>query len=224
MDNAPPNPQTIRSGDFLWRTVQDSNRAAAHSAVSKATVRLCLARGSQRVGMSTKKDAVIRSGDFLLVDGTGLEQQQRRLRPAAETGRSCWGSVLIFQGPAMGLTKNQQTQPVRRHEVTQAISPVGCCLARDGQRPGMSTRKEQRQGNHHGGGALPFCIPLYCAFQVNCCVRAYMAGTHVRRKKGKFRHIEGSLSGCDMIYSAQIDLKVGDSFEKELSNDTEHRI
>ena len=37
--------------------VQDSNRAAAHSAVSKATVRLCLARGSQRLGMSTKKDA-----------------------------------------------------------------------------------------------------------------------------------------------------------------------
>ena len=39
------------------RTVQDSNRAAAHSAVSKATVRLCLARGSQRLGMSTKRDA-----------------------------------------------------------------------------------------------------------------------------------------------------------------------
>jgi hypothetical protein len=51
-----------------------------------------------------------------------------------------------------------------------------------------------------------------------------MAGTHVRSKKEKFRHIEGSLSGCDMIYSAQIDLKVGDSFEKELSNDTEHRM
>ena len=49
-----------------------------------------------------------------MVDGTGLEQQQRRPRPAAETGRSCWGSVLIFQGPAKGLKKNQQTQPVRR--------------------------------------------------------------------------------------------------------------
>ena len=63
---------------------------------------------------------------------------------------------------------------------------------------------------------LLLCVSLYCAFQVNRCVRPYMAGTHVRRKKGKFRHIEGSLSGCDMIYSAQIDLKVGDSFEKEL--------
>ena len=43
-------------GLFSWWAVQDSNRAAAHSAVSKATVRLCLARGSQRLGMSTKKD------------------------------------------------------------------------------------------------------------------------------------------------------------------------
>ena len=57
-------------------TVQDSNRAAARSAVSKATV------------------------------------QRRRPLPAAETGRSCWGSVLIFQSPDKGLWKNQQTQPV----------------------------------------------------------------------------------------------------------------
>ena len=33
----------------------DSNRAAARSAASKATVRLCLARGSQPVGMSNKR-------------------------------------------------------------------------------------------------------------------------------------------------------------------------
>ena len=38
---------------FCLRDGRDSNRAAAHSAASKATVRLCLARGSQRVGMST---------------------------------------------------------------------------------------------------------------------------------------------------------------------------
>ena len=29
--------------------------------------------------------------------------QQRRPQPAAETGRSCWGRVLIFQSPAKGL-------------------------------------------------------------------------------------------------------------------------
>ena len=181
-----PRPKGL--GAFFVVAVQDSNRAAAHSAVSKATVRLCLARGSQRLGMSTKKDAVIRSGDFFVVDGTGLEQQQRRPRPAAETGRSCWGSVLIFQGPAKGLKKNQQTQPVRRHEVTQAISPVGCCLARGGQRPGMSTRKEQRQGMVSPWRWCPaflLCISLYCAFWTNRCVHPYMVGTHVRRKKGR---------------------------------------
>ena len=48
-----------------------------------------------------------------VVDGTGLEQQRRRPLPAAETGRSCWGSILIFQSPAKGLRKNQLTQPVR---------------------------------------------------------------------------------------------------------------
>ena len=67
VENAPPKqePLTLVRGFFVAsstnprqsRTVQNSNRAAAHSAVSKATVRLCLARGSQRLGMSTKKDA-----------------------------------------------------------------------------------------------------------------------------------------------------------------------
>ena len=37
---------------FCLRDGRDSNRAAARSAASKATVRLCLARGSQRLGMS----------------------------------------------------------------------------------------------------------------------------------------------------------------------------
>ena len=39
---------------FLVRR-EDSNRAAAHSVASKATVRLCLARGSQPVGMSNNR-------------------------------------------------------------------------------------------------------------------------------------------------------------------------
>ena len=43
----------------------------------------------------------------------GLEQQQRQPLPAAETGRSCWGRVLLFQSPVRGLRKNQQTQPAR---------------------------------------------------------------------------------------------------------------
>ena len=36
---------------------------------------------------------------------------------------------------------------------------------------------------------LLLCVSLYCAFQVNRCVRPYMVGTHVRRKNGKFLHI-----------------------------------
>ena len=48
-----------------------------------------------------------------MVDGTGLEQQRSRPPPAAETGRRGWGRVLIFQGPAKGLRKNQQTQLVK---------------------------------------------------------------------------------------------------------------
>ena len=67
--------------------------------------------------------------------------QQRRPQPAAETGRSCWGRVLIFQSPAKGLQKNQQTQPVRPCTAGQAISPAGCCLVRGSQRVEMSNNR-----------------------------------------------------------------------------------
>ena len=129
---------------------------------------------------------VYRDDYRFVVDGTGLKQQRRRPPPAAETGSRGWGRVLIFQGPAKGLKKNQQTQPVRRHEVTQAISPVGCCLARDGQRPGMSTRKEQRQGNHHGGGALPFAMRLTILRVSGQSLRTCVHGRYARtQEKGK---------------------------------------
>ena len=78
---------------------------------------------------------------FLFRCGRGLEQQRRRPQPAAETGRSCWGRVLIFQSPAKGLQKNQQTQPVRPCTAGQAISPAGCCLVRGSQRVGMSNKR-----------------------------------------------------------------------------------
>ena len=70
------NQYTLCAGFSFCAREQTSNKAAAHSAASKATV------------------------------------QQRRPQPAAETGRSCWGRVLIFQSPAKGLRKNQLTQPV----------------------------------------------------------------------------------------------------------------
>ena len=92
-------------------------------------------------------------------------------------------------------------QPDRVCEATNA--PVGIssgrtvCVSRwRGLAPtsscGGTTRngKRTKAGYHHGGGTLPFALhPLYCTFRVNRCVRPYMAGTHVRRKKGRFLHI-----------------------------------
>ena len=101
----------------------------------------------------------IRSGDFGVVDGTGREQhghaeggavkapvQQRRPLPAAETGRSCWGSVLIFQSPVKGLWKNQQTQPVA---LTSARFPTRRNVYRDDYRPVVDGT-----GREQGGSAV----------------------------------------------------------------------
>ena len=49
-----PRHTFVCRGFFLCNR-EDSNRAAAHSAASKATVRLCLARGFQSVGMSNNR-------------------------------------------------------------------------------------------------------------------------------------------------------------------------
>ena len=99
-----------------------SNRAAAFMPQAISPVGCCLACGSQSIGMSIRGVPILYR--FLFVRGRGLEQgggiyaaskatvQQRRPQPAAETGRSCWGRVLIFQSPAKGLRKNQLTQPV----------------------------------------------------------------------------------------------------------------
>ena len=56
---APRIPDTLScAGDSFCATGEDSNRAAAHSAASKATARLCLACGCQPVGMSNKRNTV----------------------------------------------------------------------------------------------------------------------------------------------------------------------
>ena len=74
--------------------------------------------------ISANKRHQLRLVPFLRLDGADENRaavrrpqaispvQRRRPLPVAETGRSCWGSVLIFQSPAKGLRKNQQTQPV----------------------------------------------------------------------------------------------------------------
>ena len=107
---------------------------------------------------------------ILFVRSGGFEQQRRRPQPAAETGRSCWGSVLIFQSPAKGLRKNQQTQPVQAPAVRfrQGSPRVGMSTKKDAARPlvwilfcGGGTGREPGQakaGYHHEGDILPFDI------------------------------------------------------------------
>ena len=76
---------------------------------------------------------VYRDDCRFVVSGTELEQQRRRPPPAAETGSRGWDSVLIFQSPAKGLRKNQQTQPVQAPAVR---------FCQGSQRLGMSTKKD----------------------------------------------------------------------------------
>ena len=87
-------------------------------------------RGFESLPSHQESPTHFRVPGILFARSGGFEQQRRRPQPAAETGRSCWGRVLIFQSPAKGLWKNQQTQLVRRCKTPQAISLVGCCLAR----------------------------------------------------------------------------------------------
>ena len=137
VDNAPPKqPDSFESGLFVLvdGTGLEQHGTAAGGATN-TPVGCLLVRGSQRLGMSTKKDAARPFGlaAFFVVDGTGLEQQRRRPPPAAETGSRGWDSVLIFQSPAKGLRKNQQTQPVQAPAVR---------FRQGSQRLGMSTKKD----------------------------------------------------------------------------------
>ena len=106
----------------------------------------------------------IRSGDFFVVDGIGLEQhghaaggavkapvQRRRLLPAAETERSCWGGVLIFQSPVKGLWKNQQTQLVA---LTSARFPTRRNVYRDDYRLVVDGTGREQSSHIMGGLSL----------------------------------------------------------------------
>ena len=122
------SPQTKRSGDFFrggWyraRTVR-AERSEGNQSPSGALI-------SAR--FPTHRN-VYRDDCRFVVGGTGLEQQRRRPPPAAETGIRGWGRVLIFQSPAKGLRKNQQTQPVQAPAVR---------FRQGSQRLGMSTKKD----------------------------------------------------------------------------------
>ena len=119
------------------RTVQGSNRAAAHSAVSKATVRLCLARGSQRLGMSTKKDAarLIRVGSFCF----GGRYRARTARHRRRRGNKHPSGVFVSA----------------RFPTHRNVYRDDCRFVVDG------TGREPEQakaGYHRGDGILPFVL------------------------------------------------------------------
>ena len=124
-----------KSSDFRLRifclvAVQDSNRAALTTPVGRVSNQPSGLLLSPR--FPTRRN-VYRDDRRFVVGGTGLEQQRRRPPPAAETGSRGWGRVLIFQSPAKGLRKNQQTQPVQAPAVR---------FRQGSQRLGMSTKKD----------------------------------------------------------------------------------
>ena len=148
--------------------VQDSNRAALTTPVGRVSNQPSGLLLSPR--FPTPRN-VYRDDCRFVVDGTGLEQQRRRPPPAAETGSRGWDSVLIFQSPAKGLRKNQQTQPVQVPAVRfrQGSQRLGMSTKKDAARPfGLGTffvvdgtgREPERAkaGYHYGSGILPFAI------------------------------------------------------------------
>ena len=166
-----PRPKGLGTFFVVDGTGLEQHGTAAGGATN-TPVGCLLVRGSQRIGMSTKKDAVrpFGLGTFFVVDGTGLEQQRRRPPPAAETGSRGWGRVLIFQSPAKGLRKNQQTQPVQAPAVRfrQGSQRLGMSTKKDAARPfdlglfrsGGTGREPERAkaGYHRGDGILPFVL------------------------------------------------------------------
>ena len=92
---------------------------------------------------------------------------------------------------------------------------------------GESTQsgKRTKAGYHRGGGILPFALRLPILRVSGQSLRTSVHGRYARtQEKWQVLTYRGILSDGGMLYSAQIDLKVGDSFEKELSNGPEHRI
>ena len=89
--------------------------------------------------------------------------QQRRPQPAAETGRSCWDRVLIFQSPAKGAAEKSANatrtgasrQIPSRFPTRRNVYRDDCRFVVDG-----TGREPERAkaGYHHDGGILPFAL------------------------------------------------------------------
>ena len=93
-------------GAFLDARLAQSTRAHQENACVEIHERFSFAQTANSRKRVDSNRAAVRS----TVNNSPV--QRRRPLPAAETGRSCWGRVLIFQSLAKRLWKNQQTQPV----------------------------------------------------------------------------------------------------------------
>ncbi len=159
---------------------------------------------------------VYRDDYRLVVDCTGLEQQRRRPLPAAETGRSCWGSVLIFQSPARGLRKNQQMQPVRprRFPTRRNVYRDDYRLVVDG-----TGREQPRTAMNKGRVSSWRWYPAFRALwriwgqSLRTCVHGQYSRT---QEKGEFLTYRGGLSAGGMIYlTRQIGIQGGSVMRTE---------
>ena len=141
MQNRTKGAETRSSKPAMYRLEMTMKRNFQKLSESPGVRYESVGRGFESLPSHQESPTHFRVPGILFVRSGGFEQQRRRPQPAAETGRSCWGRVLIFQSPAKGLQKNQQTQPVRPCTAGQAISPAGCCLVRGSQRVGMSNNR-----------------------------------------------------------------------------------
>ena len=185
-----------KSSDFRLRifclvAVQDSNRAALTTPVGRVSNQPSGLLLSPR--FPTPRN-VYRDDCRFVVDGTELEQQRRRPPPAAETGSRGWDSVLIFQSPAKGLRKNQQTQPVQAPAVRfrQGSQRLGMSTKKDVARPfglGMWWAVQNSNSNKQRQGITVAVCPAFC-FASPYIVRfgsiaAYVRTWSVRTYAGK---------------------------------------
>ena len=82
----------------------NATRKALHSAASKATVRLCLARGSQRVGMSNKRlRFTVRRED----PNSNDDDRSQRLKQGGVVGAAFW----FFKALSRGCRKISKRNP-----------------------------------------------------------------------------------------------------------------
>ena len=147
------------------RTVQDSNRAAARSAVSNQPSGLLL---SPRFPIFRN---VYQEGTACRSTVCTASVGRYRTRTAAESTTACGGNREArlgprsnFSRPCQGLRKNWQAQ-LEGGAAGQAISPVGCCLARGSQSSGMSTVGDCRFDSGAGCAGTHSCAGLFLSLQ-----------------------------------------------------------